>query len=303
MDNLVGADVVLADGTLVRAGEGDDEDLLWGLAGGGGNFGVVTELRMRLHPVSVVTGGPMLFPLERTERLVRLYRDWMPQQPDDIYAFLALLIVPPEGPFPRSSGGARRARWSGATPRRRTARSGRWRSSVPSNRWSTASGSFPTRRCSRRSTPARHKAGPATSPDCSSRTFPMKPLRCLNPSAPRSRHRSAKATSTRSTVPRHGPSGRAPPGRGATPRSPQMFAAQAAVTGCEDDLRAWSTAFRDALRPFAMPGCYANFLMDEGPAAARACYGSNADRLARLKGRYDPANVFRRNQNIAPVTR
>jgi len=100
VDNLAGADVVLADGSLARAGEGGDEDLLWALRGGGGNVGVVTELRMRLHPVSVVTGGPMLFPLERAERLVRLYRDWMPQQADDIYAFLALLTIPPDEAFP-----------------------------------------------------------------------------------------------------------------------------------------------------------------------------------------------------------
>lgn len=100
VDNLAGADVVLADGSQVRAGEGGDEDLLWALRGGGGNVGVVTELRMRLHPVSVVTGGPMLFPLERAERLVRLFRDWMPQQADDIYAFLALLTTPPGEALP-----------------------------------------------------------------------------------------------------------------------------------------------------------------------------------------------------------
>jgi hypothetical protein len=65
-------------------------------------------------------------------------------------------------------------------------------------------------------------------------------------------------------------------------------------------LRVWATGFRDALAPYALPGCYANFLMDEGPEAARACYGANAGRLADLKGRYDPENLFRRNQNIAP---
>ncbi|MDN5765395.1 MAG: BBE domain-containing protein [Humibacillus sp.] len=83
----------------------------------------------------------------------------------------------------------------------------------------------------------------------------------------------------------------------------QMFAAVAPDSGAHDALQAWSTGFHDALAPYAMAGRYANFMMDEGPEAARACYGRNSDRLATLKARYDPANIFRRNQNIAPATR
>jgi FAD/FMN-containing dehydrogenase len=80
-----------------------------------------------------------------------------------------------------------------------------------------------------------------------------------------------------------------------------MFAGSAATAGHEAEVRAWSTGFRDALRRFAMPGEYANFVTDEGPEISRACYGDNVDRLARLKARYDPENVFRRNHNIVPA--
>src|SRR5581483_4281394 len=100
VDNLVGADVVLADGSVVRADEQSEPDLFWALRGGGGNFGVVTEFRFRLHPVRNVIGGPMLFALEDTEKVVQLYREWMPAAADDLYAFFAVLTVPPADPFP-----------------------------------------------------------------------------------------------------------------------------------------------------------------------------------------------------------
>jgi FAD/FMN-containing dehydrogenase len=301
VDNLIGADVVLADGTQVRAGQDGDADLLWGLTGGGGNLGVVTELRMRLHPVSVVAGGPMLFPLERTERLVRLYRDWMPQQPDDIYAFLALLTVPPDGPFPDEVRGrpACALVWCNTAPDHRSRQAlAAFRAEQP---MVDAVGRvpYPTLQQAFDAGAARARSGHLAGllfedlPDAAAAQF--------------ERFGAAQPTPLCQShlYPLDGAAARADRGDTAWPwrdaTFAQMFAAQASVTGLEDALRAWSTGFRDALRPYAMSGGYANFMMDEGPEAALACYGSNADRLAILKGRFDPTNLFRRNQNIPPA--
>jgi hypothetical protein len=302
VDNLAGADVVLADGSMARAGEDGDEDLLWALRGGGGNVGVVTELRMRLHPVSVVAGGPMLFPLERAERLVRLFRDWMPQQADDIYAFLALLTIPPDQAFPEEL-------------RQRPVCALIWCNTAPEGQSNAALATF------RRERPLLDLTGPMPYPALQSafdagaaagkyghltgllfQDLPDVAAAQFEPFG-----RSAPTPLCQShlypldgAAARAGSSDTAWPWRDAA--FAQMFAAIAPTPGLEPGLRAWSTRFRDALRPYAMPGGYANFQMDDGPEAARACYGTNATRLAELKGRYDPGNLFRLNQNIEPKT-
>jgi FAD/FMN-containing dehydrogenase len=97
--NLLAADVVTADGRLVRASEDENADLFWGLRGGGGNFGVVTQFEYRLHEVGpVVTAGMVLWPLEQAGEVMRFYREWIAAAPDEVGGGAALLVAPPE-PF------------------------------------------------------------------------------------------------------------------------------------------------------------------------------------------------------------
>src|SRR5918993_1441208 len=100
IDNLLEADVVLADGRLVKASEQENKDLFWAIRGGGGNFGVVTSFLFRGNPVSTVYGGLMLWELDRAEEILRWYREFSLQAPEDMYGFFAFLTVPPAPPFP-----------------------------------------------------------------------------------------------------------------------------------------------------------------------------------------------------------
>jgi len=95
-DNLVGADVVTADGQLVHASETERPDLLWGLRGGGGNFGIVTQFELSLHPVGpIVYAGPIFFPGDAARDLLRAFREWAPSAPDEITALVDLTAAPP----------------------------------------------------------------------------------------------------------------------------------------------------------------------------------------------------------------
>src|SRR5436190_12892281 len=100
IDNLLEADVVLADGSLVRASEDSHPDLFWAIRGGGGNFGVVTSFLFRLHPVGMVNAGPTLWPMERASEVLRWYREFLPSAPEELNGFFAFLTVPPAAPFP-----------------------------------------------------------------------------------------------------------------------------------------------------------------------------------------------------------
>lgn len=95
-DNLVGADVVTADGRFLHVSEDENADLLWGLRGGGGNFGIVTSFELAVHPVGPeVYAGPMFLPAEADVDLLRFYREWAPKQPDAITTAISLATAPP----------------------------------------------------------------------------------------------------------------------------------------------------------------------------------------------------------------
>ncbi len=99
-DWIVGADVVLADGSVVRADAQSNPDLFWALRGGGGNFGIVVSLEIGLAPLAKVVGGEMYFPIERTTELLRFYRDWSSTLSDETSTVFRMVAVPPEKTSP-----------------------------------------------------------------------------------------------------------------------------------------------------------------------------------------------------------
>src|SRR5713226_9667998 len=100
IDNLLGVDMVLADGSFVTASADDHADLFWAVRGGGGNFGVVTSFLFQLHPISTVYGGPMLWPFEQAADVMKFWRDFILNAPEDINGWFGFVTVPPAPPFP-----------------------------------------------------------------------------------------------------------------------------------------------------------------------------------------------------------
>jgi FAD/FMN-containing dehydrogenase len=93
-DNLIGAELVTADAEVVRVSETENSDLLWALRGGGGNFGVVTSLEYRVHPVATIFGGMLIYPLAKARELLRFYRDLTRGAPDKLTVFAAMMHAP-----------------------------------------------------------------------------------------------------------------------------------------------------------------------------------------------------------------
>jgi FAD/FMN-containing dehydrogenase len=301
IDNLLEADVVLADGSVVTASETQHPDLFWALRGGGGNFGVVTSFLFQLHPIPNLTAGPMLWTLDRSAEVLRWYREFITNAPDDINGFFAFLTVPPAAPFPeelwnQKMGGVVWA-YTGDTPEEVFA---------------------PIR--AQFGPPALDWVGPITHPALNSMFDGLYPpgdqwywkadfVEEIPDEAVAIHVQYAEALPTlKSTMhlyPINGVASRVPKDAMAwNSRDANWGMVIVGVSPDPADNEAmieWARSYWSALHPYSAGGAYINMMMEEGQDRVRAAYGQHYDRLAAIKGTYDPHNLFRVNQNIAPA--
>jgi FAD/FMN-containing dehydrogenase len=302
IDSLLEADVVLADGTLVTASEERNPDLFWALRGGGGNFGVVTSFLFRLHPVHTVVGGPTLWPLEMTPEVMRFYDRFVANAPEDLNGFFAFMTVPPVPPFPEH---LHMQKVCGVV----------WCYTGPQEEAGDVLAPIADF-----GPPALHGVQAMPFPALQSAFDAIYPpglqwywradfVRELSDEA--IEHNLEHATrmptmlSGMHLYPIDGAAHRVSP-------SDTAFAYRDArwtqvMVGVDPDpanraaLRQWTVDYWNAAHPYSAGGAYVNFLMDEGGERVEATYRGNYDRLAAIKARYDPENVFRVNQNVAPA--
>ena len=302
IDNLLEADVVTADGQLITTNANAHPDLFWALRGGGGNFGVVTSLLFRLHPVATVYGGPMLWPIEQAGEIMRWYRDFIATAPDDINGFFAFLNVPPGAPFPEA--------WHA-----RTVCGVVWCCTYPQAQAEAALA--PIRQ---RFPPAIDFCGPLPYPALQSMFDPLFPsglqwywradfVNELSDAAI-ARHvefgsHLPTLLSTMHLYPVNGAASRV--GRNDTAWSYRDATWGAVIAGIDPDpanaakVSDWAVDYWEAQHPYSAGGAYVNMMMEEGQQRVQAAYRDNYARLAQIKARYDPANLFHVNQNIKPM--
>jgi FAD/FMN-containing dehydrogenase len=306
-DSLISAEVVTASGEVVRAGAGGDEELLWGLSGAGGNFGVVTELEFRLHPVGpIVFAGMILHPRSAGRDLIRFYRDFMESAPDAVGGGLALIAAPP-APFVPEAARLQPAcglivlytgdpddgplalrpllEWgeplvSMVQPMPYSAVQSMLDEGNPRGIHDYAKVGYLPHLSDDAIDAILEQAATATSPM-------TQVVLCPGGGALSRRDASAAAI--------------------ALPDTPWFYFClptwPAAMQPDEVHI-AWGRGFMDALRPFAVDAAPANFITDEGASRLRASFGEEKfRRLVALKDRYDPDNVFALNQNIPPSRR
>ncbi|HVN33012.1 MAG TPA: FAD-binding oxidoreductase [Thermoanaerobaculaceae bacterium] len=300
-DNLISADVVLADGTFVTASEKKNPDLFWALRGGGGNFGVVTSFEFKLHPVSQVMAGPILWPLEKSREALRLYRDFMDKAPDDFTAFFAFLIVPPGPPFPQELHNKTVcgvvAMYTGPQAKADAVIAPLRKFGPPLVDFF---GSLPF--------PAVQSMFDGLVPAGLQNYWKADFVNELSDEVIEAHVTHGSAVPTFNTAvhiyPVSGAATRV--GKSDTAyfhRSAKYVHVLAAIYPNPADTAknvAWVRDYWSALHPYSSGAAYVNFLMDEGEDRVRATYGGNYDKLVSVKTKYDPTNLFRLNQNIRP---
>jgi len=301
VDNLIEADVVLADGRPVTASAEQHPDLYWGLRGGGGNFGVVTSFLFRLHPIDNVVAGPTFWPLERAAEVMRWYREFIVSAPEDLNGFFAFLTVPPVAPYPPALQGQKVCGvvwcYTGA-PADADAVFAPVAAFGPPLMHGVQTMPFT----------ALQGAFDALYPPGHQWYWRADFVNELSDGAIAEHARFGAALptpqSTMHLYPIDGAAHR--PGSSDTPFSYRDAQWASVIVGVSPEaqdapkISAWAKGYWDAVHPHSAGGAYVNFMMEEGDERVRASYRGNHARLVEVKRQYDPENLFRVNQNIRP---
>src|SRR5215216_3642397 len=298
IDNLLSCDLVTADGRLVVASEQANDELFWGLRGGGGNFGVVTSFEYQLHPVGpTVLAGPLIHSLDAAPKLFGYFRDVVPTLPDALGCMAGLLTSPEGEPLAAL---------------------------VPAYAGPLAEGEEVVRPLRQFGSPVADLVGPmpyqalqtifdAAFPAGLRNYWKSSFLKGLDAAAiavmvehfsrAPSPHAGIAIEVFGGAVSRVSPEETAFAHR-SSPFNVIIFTAWDDPAQDQENI-AWARQLWAELQPFAADAVYVNYLGDvgdEGRARVRAAYGdANYERLAALKHAYDPGNLFRMNQNIAPA--
>jgi FAD/FMN-containing dehydrogenase len=304
VDNLVSADLVTAEGELVSASEDENPDLFWGIRGGGGNFGIVTSFEYQLHPVGPdLLAGPIFYPLPEAPDVLRFYRDFIADAPDELTTIFDLSVPPPLPSLPEEVHG------------KPVVMVGACYAGAPDE------GADVVRPLKQFGRPLADLLEPK----------PYTVLQSMfDPLVPHGWHRYWKSVelppltdgaidtlvehASALTSPKSycivfqlgGALGRVAEGKTAFSQRDTAHNVNINAVWTEDDPDddrhiGWARDFFDALQPHAGDFVYVNFLGDEGADRVRQAYGpGNYERLVELKRAYDPTNLFRLNQNIAP---
>ncbi|HTM77989.1 MAG TPA: FAD-binding oxidoreductase, partial [Devosia sp.] len=301
-DNVISFELVTAEGKVMTVSAAKHPELFWALRGGGGNFGVVTSFLFRTHPAKDVYGGPIVFDLSDAATVMRWYRQFEETAPNDFSVWLGLQTVPTGEPFPKEHWGKRMCILL-----------------VAHNGEDAKAAVDAIRRDL--PTPLFDWAGPMPYPALQAMFDALYPtglqwywkgdfVKSL-PDAAIDAHieHAANAPGDHSlmhlypidgAVHRRGKSDAAWNCRDAT--WSMVIAAVDPDPAQAGALKSWAKGYWEAVHPYNLAGGYPNFMMDdEGEARLRATYGDNYAKLAALKAKFDPANLFHVNQNVRPA--
>ena len=305
VDNLVSAEVVLADGRRVRASAHEHADLFWALRGGGGNFGVVTAFELRMHPL-----GPEVFalnvayPIEDAERVLAGWRDAVADAPDELSTAGLIWSLPDVDELPEPLRGAP---YVGVA--------GMWAGDP-------AEGERVTRALRELAEPLLDMSGVLPYADLQTSLDPFFPAGVrrywkalyldgfsVDAIATTANSSDRRPSNDTLVIVRHCGGAMSRVGAEQTAfgdrSSEWMLSIDSTWHSPADDATnvAYTRAFWDAAAPFSNGQSYFNFpgLFEDGEAAVRASYGANHERLTRVKAAYDPDNRFRHTQNIRPA--